>query len=328
MRKLFPLPAAMKRDATALALSFPLLFLPLLGSAALADDLSTLEERFVCEGTQVQVSTTCATDPEAPFDMRCAEQHFIFADANGKILAKVPASGQLKENAGFNRKKVGQWLDALADNGACVRGRDGSFVEIGYLTTVRYSPVKGWEEIYDLKGHILASSRPPESASNEERDRIEKAYFKWWREMELQEPPGGSLGLRLFKDPLKLPKPASSEDWNHIRRYKPVGYEYRYMNSYNSATRDTLDIEKVNDRKIKFLIDTVDDSDRPCRLAREASSTNDDPRDFVFALGKKCRLHLKVSEDAMSIDVTDPGGYCASQHCTGFFGNITFRRVK
>src|SRR5208283_1385824 len=101
------------------------------------------------------------------------------------------------------------------------------------------------------------------------------------------------------------PKPASSEDWSHIRRYKPVGYESRYIGSRNEVGRDTLDIEKVDDRKIKFLIDTIDDSDRVCTLAREAISTNDAPRDFVFAHGKKCRLHLKVSEDAMSVHVTD-----------------------
>ena len=328
MRKLFGSPAAVNRVASAFLRFLPLFSILLFGSVVLADDLSTLEEGFVCESTQFRVSTTCASDPEAPFDLRCAEQHFIFADANGKILAKMPASGQVKEKVGVDGRKMGQWLDALAMQGACLKGRDGSFVVIGYITTILFSSVHGWDEIYDLKGHMLASSRVTEQASKEERDRIVDAYYTTYQAMGLPELPGNFHWFRNFKDPLRLPKPASSEDWSHIRRYKPVGYEIRYVNSHNEVVRDTVDIEKVDDRKIKFLIETIDERDHVCRLAWEAIATKDDPRDFVFAHGKKCQLRLKVSEDAMSLRVTDPGGYCASQRCTGSFGDFTLKRVK
>ncbi len=329
MRKLSAFPAAMKHDARAYVRFLFALTILLFTSAVFGDDLSTLEEGFVCENIKFQVSTTCASDPEAPFDLRCAEQHFIFADANGKILAKVPGSGELREKTGLHGKKMGQWLDSLATRGACLKGRDGSFVLIGYLTTQLFDPIPGWEEIYDLNGHMLASSRVVGPVANEEKERIEKEYYKTYRALALPLPYAvPDQGFRNFKDPLRLPTPASSEDWSHIRLHKPVGYEYRYLNRFNEAVRDTLDIEKVNERKIKFTIDTMDDSDRICRLAREANASKDNPLDFVFAHGKKCRLHLKVAADGKSIRVTDPGGYCSSQHCHGSFGDLTFHRVK
>ncbi len=327
MRKLGAFPAAMKHNARAFVRFLFALTILLFASAVFGDDLSTLEEGFVCENIKFQVSTTCASDPEAPFDLRCAEQHFIFADANGKILAKVPASGQLREKTGLHGRKMGQWLDGLAMRGSCLKGRDGTFVVIEYINTQLFSPIPGWEEIYDLKGNMLASSRVPGPVADEEKERIRKAYYKTYLAMGL--PPFHDFEqFRNFKDPLRLPKPASSEDWSHIRLRKPVGYEYRYMNHHNEAVRDTLDIEKVNERKIKFTIDTMDDSDRICRLAREANASKDSPLDFVFAHGKKCRLHLKVAADGKSIRVTDPGGYCSTQHCHGCLGDFTFQRVK
>ena len=327
MRKIGTFPAAIGLDArTFLPFVFALTILVCV-SVVFADGLSTLEEGFVCENIKVQVSTTCASDPEAPFDQRCAEQHFIFADANGKILAKVPASGQLREKTGLDGKKMGQWLDGRAIRGSCLKGRDGTFVVIEYIGTQLFTPIPGWEDIYDLKGNMLASSRVPEPVVNEEKERIQKAYYKTYLSMGL--PPFHDFEqFRNFKDPLRLPTPVSSEDWSHIRLHKPAGYEYRYMNSHNEAVRDTLDIEKVSDPRIKFIIDTMDDSDRVCRLAREASASKDNPLDFVFAHGKKCRLHLKVAADGKSIRVTDPGGYCSTQHCNGSLGDFTFQRVK
>jgi hypothetical protein len=329
MRKLDVFPAAIGLDPRIFLRFVFALTILLCAPVAFADDLSTLEEGFVCENIKVQVSTTCASDPEAPFDQRCAEQHFIFADANGKILAKVPASGQLREKVGLHGKKMGEWLDGLASGGACLKGRDGSFVVIKYFTTQLFDPIPAWDEIYDLKGHMLASSRVVEPVVNEEKERIEKEYHQTYRALGL--PWGEPIdfqGFRKYKDPLRLPKPASSEDWSHIHLHKPVGYEHRYMNSDNDAVRDTLDIEKVSDRRINFIIDTMDDSGRACRLAREASATKDNPLDFVFPHGKKCRLHLKVAADGKSIRVTDPGGYCSSQHCNGCLGDFTFQRVK
>ena len=71
MRKIGVFPSAIGLDARTFFQFVFVLTILLFASVVFADDLSTLEEGFVCENIRVQVSTTCASDPEAPFDETC-----------------------------------------------------------------------------------------------------------------------------------------------------------------------------------------------------------------------------------------------------------------
>ena len=127
---------------------------------------------------------------------------------------------------------------------------------------------------------------------------------------------------------LLVPKPALSEDPFQIKLNNPIKYEYKFIGLYNDPIRDTLDIEKVNERKIKFRICTVDDHARVCELSNEAYAGKGNRNDFVFVYGKYCRLHFKMSGDAESIVTFDVDDRCRERFCTGSFSGIPFKRVK
>jgi len=176
--------------------------LVLFASVCYASDLATVEDRLVCGNTEVRVFTTCGSKPEADLFMECTEQHFLFVDRGGKILARVPGSARLSQRLRDDGKDMGTWLDALARGWACLKGRNSSFVVITYWNGGNCSRCE-WYEIFDLKGHRLATSEVPPWVSEKKEERIGKAFGKKYDALGLPMPwPHSSFQwLRIFEHP-------------------------------------------------------------------------------------------------------------------------------
>jgi hypothetical protein len=202
MRKLSAFSPAMKHDARAYVRSVLAITLLRFATVCYAGDLATVEERLVCGNTEVRVFTTCGSKPEADFFMECTEQHFLFADRDGKVLARVRGSGQLRQRLRDDGKDMGTWLNGLAVDWACLRGRNSSVVLISYSSRGNCSGCE-WDEILDLKGHRLASSEVPPRVKEKEEERIGKAFDKTYDALGLPMPWPYSLfqRIRAFEHP-------------------------------------------------------------------------------------------------------------------------------
>jgi hypothetical protein len=78
---------------------------------------------------------------------------------------------------------------------ACLKGRNETFVLIGYTRGGICSRCQ-WDEIFDLEGHMLASSEVPPSAKKKEEERIKGAFYKKYRALGLPMPwPDSSFQL-------------------------------------------------------------------------------------------------------------------------------------
>jgi hypothetical protein len=200
MRKIGVFPSAVGLDAR---IHVGFVFagtLLLFASICYAGDLATVEDRFVCGNTEVRVFTTCGSDPEADFYMECTEQHFLFVDRDGKVLARVPGSARLSQRD--DGKDMGTWLDFLARDWACLKGRNSPFVVIRYWNGGNCSRCD-WDEIFDLKGHRLATSEVPPWVNEKEEERIGKAFYKKYDALGLPMPwPHSSFQwFRVFEHP-------------------------------------------------------------------------------------------------------------------------------
>ena len=177
----------------------------LLSSVASAKDPVMVEDRLACEDTEVRVFTTCTSDPTVPLDAPCTEQHFLFVNEKEKMSRRVPASGRLREVRGAHGVKMGKRLDALAEDWACMKGRDNkSFVFIGYYTGGICDRCEWWE-IFDLKGRRLASSKVPESVGEKEAERIRHAFIRKNNALGLPRrwPDSAFQWFRIFEHPYK-----------------------------------------------------------------------------------------------------------------------------
>ncbi len=182
-----------------------LLAMLLLGSVASAGGPVMVEDRLACDDTEVRVFTTCTSDPMAPLDAPCIEQHFLFVNEKEKVSRRVPASGRLREVYGAHGVKMGKRLDAMAEDWACMGGRDNkSFVLIESSTGGNCSRCE-WDEIFDLKGHRLASSKVPESVGKKEAERINDVFDRKYDALGLPMPwPDSSFqSFRIFEHPYK-----------------------------------------------------------------------------------------------------------------------------
>ncbi len=168
------------------------------------EGLYTQTDELSCGDVKVQAFTTCTSCSTVLTDSECTEQHFLFINSNEEMSRKVTASGQLKERYAAHGKKMGKWLDALAGAWACLRGRHGSFVIIGYANGGN-CPHCEWYEIFDLKGHMLASSRVPTTATKKGEERIRDAFGRKYNALGLPMPwPDSSIRLfRIFEHPYK-----------------------------------------------------------------------------------------------------------------------------
>jgi len=108
-----------------------------------------------CENIIVQIKTQCLNESEGPFPY-CVSQEILLTSANDARSIRIPASGQLiliKEN-----NKSIRILDVLVSAIACVKGYKKSYLIIGYYTGGNCDECE-WDEIFDLDGNKLASSR-------------------------------------------------------------------------------------------------------------------------------------------------------------------------
>ncbi len=181
-----------------------LLAILFVGSVASARDPVMVEDRLVCEDTEVRVFTTCTSDSTVFMNAECTEQHFLFVNEKEKMSRGIPASGRLREIYGAHGVKMGKRLDALAADWACLRGRDKSFVLIGYANGGNCSRCE-WDEIFDLRGRRLASSKVPESVGEKEERRINDAFDRKYDALGLPMPwPHSSFQpFRIFEHPYR-----------------------------------------------------------------------------------------------------------------------------
>jgi hypothetical protein len=153
-----------------------------------AGDLSTMEDRLSCGTTEVRAFTTCRVTPTSVFDSECAEQYLLFANSKTGTSVKVPASGQLRERRGAHGKNMGTWLDALACEWGCLKGRaNRTLVLIEYWNGGICDECE-WDEIFDLEGHRLATSKVPFRTKEKEARRIRDTFYKKYRELGLPMP--------------------------------------------------------------------------------------------------------------------------------------------
>jgi hypothetical protein len=142
-----------------------------------ASDFSTVEDRLVCGDTDVRAFTTCGPDPYIADLLECTEQYFLLTDAKTGMSTRIPGSGRLEKSLGAHGKDMGTWLNGVAWEWACVKGRGRRYVMIGYT---RGGICIGceWYELFDLKGHQVAGSKSSPSATEEEATRVVRAFDK------------------------------------------------------------------------------------------------------------------------------------------------------
>lgn len=153
-----------------------LYFLALMGGAARGEGLYTREDELSCGNAMVQAFTTCTEDSKEVYASVCTDQHFLFIDRATGAFVRVEGPGKPV----VERDPHGRWIrverNGLARDWACLQGRKGVYVVMMYTA---WKPGKdhtanseSWEEILDLKGKRLASTKGPGWAKDK--------FFKTW----------------------------------------------------------------------------------------------------------------------------------------------------
>ena len=115
---------------------------------------------------------------------------------------------------------------------------------------------------------------------------------------------------------------ARSEDPNSgtISMTAPTHYVNGWhMRNIPRATNGSIDVEKVNETKIKFILSTSN-REHYCELSGQAETNGANKRVYIYR-GHGCMLLLLLSNDGSEITATDPDGRC-KKICCGFNGII------
>jgi len=125
-----------------------------------------------------------------------------------------------------------------------------------------------------------------------------------------------------------LPHTVLAEDPNPIKLNKPIKYTNMGMDKYNNKAVSVLEIEQIDNRKIKFVMETVF-NEHVCDVSGVARSKAENEKDFEFVY-EKCHLHLVFSHADNTITSSDPERACSQYYC-GFNASLhgyTFNKVK
>jgi hypothetical protein len=147
----------MRLKAASLLLHFSILSF-YLGAPAHGEGLYTRTDALSCGSALVRAFTTCTVQTDKIRPAACTEQHFVFLDQTTGASVTVNGSGKI---AGDARKGTRLWLDDLALDWACLKGKAGYYVVIGYGRTEPCGlwgelGLCGWDEVYDVHGRDLA----------------------------------------------------------------------------------------------------------------------------------------------------------------------------
>lgn len=110
-----------------------------------------------------------------------------------------------------------------------------------------------------------------------------------------------------------------AENPNPIELKNSIKYSNAYIDKYNNKVVSPLEIEKINDNKIEFIIETVV-NEHVCDLSGTGYSTSKNKNDFVF-IYHDCQLHLIISDDSNTISLSDTTDMCPQYFC-GYQGRI------
>ncbi len=147
-------------------LSF-LILCVLLSTTPLAAELYTRTDELSCGDAKVQAVTTCITEPNPHFP-ECTEQHFLFSNPKAGISVRIRASGEPADERTAGMTILG----GLAGDWACVKGKAGLYVVIGYWT----GGICEWDEVFDLKGRRVLAEKGDCRPTDRETIRFNK---KW-----------------------------------------------------------------------------------------------------------------------------------------------------
>jgi hypothetical protein len=162
-----------------MALLLLLLTLSLFVAVARGEELYTRVDELSCGDAKVQAVTTCALEPNPHFP-ECTEQHFLFFNRRAGTSVRVKASGEPAEEQ-FGAFTM---LGGLAGEWACVRGKAGLYVVIGYWTGGNCGTCE-WSEVFDLTGKRLVTDK----RDNElEINRIGRRFDRKWDSLGLPNP--------------------------------------------------------------------------------------------------------------------------------------------
>jgi hypothetical protein len=114
--------------------------------------------QLLCDGVKIQVVTQCLDDSNLATP-DCTMQTFSFLDKSGERTVSKPASGKSVTVKDAKGKSVGRYLDALATDWLCLKGRVQSYLVVWYSTGGNCDECE-WQEVLDLKGKRLASTLP------------------------------------------------------------------------------------------------------------------------------------------------------------------------
>lgn len=159
----------------------------LVGITAYAQEPYSTSSELICDNIKVQVITKSIKDPKIDYiNPNCTEQHFIFIDQEtGKAITKS-ASGKLVDVIGAKGRIIGRWLDSLATELYCVKGKTESYLIFWYNTGGNCDECE-WQELLDLKGKRLASTR-------HKTKRNMNAFSNIWKQLGIPDmQPGGKV---------------------------------------------------------------------------------------------------------------------------------------
>ena len=197
------------------------------GRPSSREGLYTRTDALSCDGAAVRAFTTCTVQADKVRSAACTEQHFVFLDQTAGASVTVRGSGKLARDAD---KGTGLWLDELALDWACLKGKAGYYVVIGYGRTELCGlwgelGLCGWDEVYDVHGREVATNKHADTVDDAAR------YEKKWDSLGLPEPwPRDPFSpIQLFRKDRKFAVPAEKsageeEDGTPSPEYeKPVG---------------------------------------------------------------------------------------------------------
>ncbi len=192
---------------------FSILFL-FVGGAAHGEGLYTRTDELACGNALVQTFTTCTEDSETPVFAACVEQHFLFLNQTTGSTVRVEASGDpfvdqhsyQARSEMWLKQRFGIWLNGLAVDWACLQGKAGPYVVIGYI--IGDCRACGFDDVFDVNGRKVASSK------NADTDDEKTAYENKWHSLGLPEPwPWDPfVSIQLFKEDRKRLDDESDED--------------------------------------------------------------------------------------------------------------------
>ncbi len=136
------------------------------------EGLYTRTDELSCGDTLVQAFTTCTEDSIDAKTARCFDQHFFFVNKKTGAFTRMEGSGKYITQRDPGGKIEIQY-EHLATAWACETGETGLYIYVGVAGSREKQYIDIWDELWDLKGRRLASTKG-------DTDEIWKRFYKIW----------------------------------------------------------------------------------------------------------------------------------------------------